>query len=521
MARSTLRIGAAALLLVCGSATFIAGGCGLDRESPAPARGLVNYDKHGNLLASPTAKAGRPSLIVILIDTLRSDAVGLPDGLPGHMPFVSSLARRGVSFSDATAPAPWTVPSVISLLTGLMPSEHGCNEMTAQHHLSSGVTTYAEALRAGHGYDTRAWTARRWFQLRSSLLAGFRRAQGVSFHLQGTRDLLEGWVRTRDSERPFFLLLHTFEAHDPYGAANHPWPPFDPRPGVKLSDLDPARVTEPWRMAESFLLSRNERVDLFAHHKTRLRLDVIKYLASGYAADPRPELAARLRRAYYDGVRWVDGLVADTVAQLQTWGLLENTLLVITSDHGEAFGEHGTLEHGRQLYDELIHIPLVMVGPPPFQGGRVIGGGVGLIDIMPTFFDFAGLAPVRGTAGRSFMGRVRAEDETAGWPVPSEELLNYENTSEQGKDVLLRSVRSKRWKYIVSYDRTTGHAREEAYDLSVDPGEVNDLLRDGGSSDSPAFDSAFRKAVEEVRGRVAEAVGATHGNLTDGSYGTR
>ncbi|MDJ0520827.1 MAG: sulfatase [Planctomycetota bacterium] len=479
---------------------------------PSPATdGSTPYDADGRLISgSAPADGPRPNLVVLVIDTLRGDAVGLPGGAEGLMPYVSSLAKEGVSFPDATAPSPWTVPSMTSFLTGMLPSVHGSDAPLRAPRLLGAVTTYAEVLRETFGYETAAYVNGTWFLKRDPVLQGF--STGVNqFALKGLSKIVGGFAKRRDREKPFFLLLHTFEAHDPYGEDSHPWPVLPRQPG-RQSGLDLDSITEPWQVTLHYLRDRAERFDLREHFGQKVENMMLRYVHSGYMNNPRPELAAELRADYEGGVRWVDGLVRKAVDQLEAWGMLDNTVLVITSDHGEAFGEHGIIAHGRQLYDELIRVPLVMRGPEPFSGGRVVEGGVGLIDILPTFLDHIGGVPITGVQGRSFLPLLRGESQ--GRPVFCEEILNRDNTRE---DVLalVTGVRSRNWKYIVTFDQLKGTVIEEAYDLRADPGEQKDLTLGTGRIDGLVFDDDFCTAVEQARDRIWGA--AERSNRLQGS----
>ena len=476
---------------------FLVLGCGKD---PAPAKGTPRstYDKDGNLLVADPRPADAPNLIVVLIDTLRADAVALPgDNFETRMPYLSSLAREGVSFSNAAAPASWTIPSITSFLTGVLPHEHGVNIAQVVPSLNGRFTTMPEALRNGYGYETLGYSAGPWFDNRNSIWQGFRTQPG-GFAMRGAKPLLKRWVDDLDPNQPFFMLLHTFEAHDPYGAANHPYPvPQERRPPEGY--IAPRDVRQ---QAFDYLTSAFKRSGLEMAYGTGYSRNVMRYLKSGFAADPDPEMAAELEKQYFAGVTWVDGLLKETVQLLQDWKLLDDTLLVITSDHGEAFGEHGTLEHGRQLYDELVRIPLVMIdfrkdaSKQRFRGGRVFHGPTALIDVLPTFFAYAGLKQVDDIHGRPFLDRVVADDRKGGDPVFSEEVLNIHNTMEQDMNAELRSARSDRWKYILTYDITGGTITEELYDLQHDPEEQNDL---SAKLPEMKIDASFCAAVEAVR----------------------
>jgi arylsulfatase A-like enzyme len=484
-------------VLAVAAVATLARGCGEDRPAPRPP-GASAYDRDGYRVDGGAPPAGpRRNLVVILIDTLRRDCAAMPGEPGGQMPFVTSLARRGVSFADAASPAPWTLPSMTSMLTGLLPSRHGLDRFFTAPRLNEAITTFAEALRNGNGYETVAFSSGPWFGTGGSVLHGFA-GSGGDFALQTflkPDGLVEQWAARRDRAKPYFLLLHTLEAHDPYGEANHPWPAWAIPPAVPGTPTA-EDVTEPWEVTKHFLLDVRFRT----HQRFRLPV-VIQYVNSGYRDEPRPEMARELEAAYRDGARWVDGLVAKAVATLERLGLLQDTLLVVASDHGEAFGEHGTLEHGRTLYDELLRVPLVLVGPEPFTGGRVLKGSVGLIDLLPTFFDWAGLVPLTGLDGRSFLPRVAGPDP-GGWPVVSEERLNRSNTQEDA-DVFLASVRDEKWKYVLVHDVVAGTVREELYDLGKDPREERDLAKEGWFELNVGdFGPAFCAAVEGVRERV-------------------
>jgi arylsulfatase A-like enzyme len=172
--------------------------------------------------------------------------------------------------------------------------------------------------------------------------------------------------------------------------------------------------------------------------------------------------------------------------------------------------------HGRQLYDELVRVPLVMAGPAPFGGGRVVRGSVGLIDVMPTFLDLAGMPAIDGTQARSFLDLAVADGP--GRPIVSEELVTPPKTA-GAQNALVQSVRTERWKFIVTYDLLEGRVTEEAYDLERDPGEREDLAAGTGRVSTAPFDADFCDAIEEVRDRIWGAVDRTQ-SLVGSGYAT-
>jgi arylsulfatase A-like enzyme len=445
----------------------------------------------------PPSRAKRRSLVLIVVDTLRSDMLSGRKGEPAHMPFCHALARRGVLFPNAVAPAPWTLPSMTSLLSGLTPREHRIDRMLGGVTLARTAKTYAEAL-AAEGWQTAVYSgAPKAWGVPDAMFRGFQTGK-VAFVHHGGLPQLETWRRSLDASRPFFLLLHLFEAHDPYGEANHP-------PGGSLpeppEDFDPFVPREPWDWARRFMLDNGERVALTRTLGMRYTEAVVRYLWSGFRAEPRPELALELHRAYTEGVTWTDGIVKEQVEWLERHGLLDDALLVVTSDHGEAFGEHGTLEHGRVMYDEVLRVPLVLAGPAPYTGGRVVEGNVSLMDLMPTLMEALGVAPPSGSQGTSLAPLV--EGREGGRIAASYERIDYDVTRED-LERTLRSARSDRMKVILTWDVRRATLTAEAYDLAADPAERDDLARGTGSLAGVTLEPRLAAEVDRLVGELVE-----------------
>lgn len=439
----------------------------------------------------------RLNLVVVLIDTLRSDMLTGRAGELAHMPFCHGLGRRGVLFPNAIAPAPWTLPSVTSLLSGLMPREHRMDRMLGPTTLPRTARTFAETLQT-QGWQTAAYSgAPMAWGGPDGMFRGFADGK-VAFIHRGALPTLETWRRSLDPKRPFLLLLHLFETHDPYGEENHPpagVPPVVP-PG-----FDARRPREPWDLSRRFMLHNGERVALSKALGAPFTETVVRYLWSGWKAEPRDDLAAELLEAYTRGATWTDTVVRDEVEWLERNGLLKDTLLVITSDHGEAFGEHGTLEHGRIMYDEVLRVPLVLMGPPPFTGGRVIEGCVSVMDVMPTCLEALGVPPPPGTVGASLKPVI--EGREGGRIATSYERLDYDVTRED-LERRLRSARSDRMKVILTWDVRLRTLAAEAYDLTADPTEQRDLARGSGSLDGVALEPRLAAEVDRLVGELVE-----------------
>jgi arylsulfatase A-like enzyme len=435
---------------------FAIAACG---EGPVERAG--GYDARGRWTGGPApARPAEPwNLVLVVVDTLRADAVALGGAAGGSMPRLSALASEGVAFSQASAPASWTPPSIASLLTGLLPLDHGCDDLE-RPRLAADLVTYAEALSGTYGYDCTAFVDGPWFGGETALLQGFE-VGGTHLGLTKVRIGLDRWRARREAGRPFCLLVHTFDAHDPYGPlrapGEEPAEPLPPREALTDAEITRIYMTDAVR--------RRRLAETIGN--AEMAQAVMRYTYDGLATDPREGLAEALRRAYLDGLGWVDGLLADLVSYLREHALLERTLLVVTSDHGEAFGEHGRLGHGRDLHDELLRVPLVLVGAGPLaEPGRVLDASVGLIDLFPTFFELNGLREPPGTRGRSLLPLLRGATRE-GRPVHAEETVDR-RTAPVEVPLVLASVRDARWKWMLEW-AADGGARETVHDLAADP----------------------------------------------------
>ena len=463
----------------------------------------------------------RPNLIVVVVDTLRRDAVGLPGEPQGPMPWLEAHAARGVAFRHAVAPAPWTVPSMASMLCGLAPHEHGLLHPDATPMLVEAVTTYAEVLHRAYGYETAAFTDGPWFRGRSgSLLQGFadgsadRHAPpghlpppGSGYWLDGTPELVGAWLARRDPRRPFFLLLHTFEAHDPYGPENAlrrtpDTPEVLAREERAILAFDVASAPTPKERARVFLLDRIGRRALDAALGQRFMTDAASALYDGFDPARDAALLAEVRRGYDRGLRTVDDGLASTFQWLETAGLLEGALVVVAADHGEGFAEHGHVGHGNSLHDEVVRVPLMLNGPAPFDRPLVVETPVSLTDVLPTFFDWAGFEPLPGRMGRSLLPTLEGQRT---WEAAPSEMLLTDSMAGRPLRLLGEGARSEAWKYLITLDLDTGDLTEELYDLRADPGAQHSLVGRERAWPAAALPEGFCREVEAARQRLQDA----------------
>jgi arylsulfatase A-like enzyme len=386
---------------------------------------------------------GAPDVILVVIDTLRADAVGCYGSPLGLTPTIDGLAKRGTRFDRALATSSWTVPSMASLLTGLWPEEHGVvrgtavdGEVVGQRGLPAGLTTLAEAFRA-RGYRTAGIVANAHLSEPLGFAQGFDLFYNAGF---ASASSVLKWLRDHRGElrggRPLFLWVHLFDPHHPY-RPRRPW--FEDALRSDGPALDEAQrlAAELYPLSMPALLARRD-------------------LARG-----SPRLRA-LRAAYLSEVGYADRAVAEA---LELAGADDGTLVVVTSDHGEEFADHGRLGHRTSLYSELVRVPLVVSWPARLPPRAPVEAPVSLVDVYPSLLELAGLgAPASGLPGRSLVGRGGLS--VRGGPRPLHSSVWFDGRT-------ISSAAIGRLRVIVD-PRAPG---PELYDEVADPVDAADLAR--------------------------------------------
>lgn len=412
----------------------------------------------------PSDVSNRPSpnVVLVSIDDLRADHLGLYGNARKTSSAIDALGRSGTVFRDASATAPWTLPSHLSMMTSLHSSEHGINfepnfepDVANIPILGDHFVTLAERFKAG-GYVTAAFTNGTYVQGRLGFEQGFDRyfESSDANAVPVLKREVTRWLRRRGDD-PFFIFLHVFKAHLPFR------PPME------------------------FLREMVEKPEL-----TQFGVFDFYRVQSG-KRDLTPELRDQLGYLYDAEIRYADTLVKRLVDELTMQGIIDETLIVVTSDHGEEFGEHGSLGHGGTLYEEVLQIPLVIKGPG-VAADRSVDTPVSTLDIMPTLLDLAGIPLEAGVSGRSL--RQWLEPERQG--LPDESALPRTLIAEvidEGDQLI--SFRRASHKAIFNLD--TGSV--ELYDLAQDPGETTDR-----SDAEPAITEAFRVLLDDYQSRVAD-----------------
>jgi arylsulfatase A-like enzyme len=362
----------------------------------------------------------RKGIVLISVDTLRRDHVGVYGYLPPTTPSIDSIGQSGITCDDAVSTSSWTLPAHLSMLTSLDPGQHGGTDMD---HGFNGRAPILPALLRDAGYATQAITSHLYVSSAYGLDEGFD-------HLDFRQDRKAGEIVDRAialldrlGDEPFFLFLHFYDPH---------WH-YDPPP------------------------------EALAHFETEYEGDLTGLWQDFSRRDPKSFTEADLAhlKALYDGeIRYTDDQIARLLAHIDHRQLDRNTLLVLTSDHGEEFLEHGAFEHQRTLYDEVIRVPLILRAPDLMH--RRILEQTSILDITPTILQWAGLPPIPGVRGRSLLGELPKEYLTYG---------ETDHTNDGTRKLFMRDG-ARSLKMILSLDTQSGElAREEWYDLASDPAE--------------------------------------------------
>lgn len=388
----------------------------------------------------------RPNVLVVSLDTLRADRLGTYGYERGTSPNLDALGLDGIVFDNLSAPSSKTASSHMSMFTGVHTGAHGIINFTTDvgRAASAELPLVAELFSAA-GYDTAAFTG--GGMLRAEL--GFARGFDVFDHRGGGAQQVfdrgrEWFATTASSDRPFFLLLHTYEVHDPYTPPDV-WQ--DRFAGGYSGEMDSRRVDFDGESEAAF------------EHLTEFRSIQDRFWNSFDRHSPAD--VQHLSDLYDAGVAYTDHLLGELWSDLQAEGWTDDLILVITSDHGDAFLEHDKLTH-RTIHEEILHVPLIVRFPDKRAAGRRVDAHVQGVDLMPSLLDLVGLRIPDHVQGRSWLPWIQRPEGPAGgdWDWAWAEL------GDPGTD--LSALREGDWKLI-------GMPSKEhpgfLYDLVEDPGE--------------------------------------------------
>ena len=371
----------------------------------------IIYALWAALMASCSGEPVRPNVVIVMIDALRADHLGYYGYERDTSPHIDALAAESVFFENAFAQSPWTKPSIPTLFTSLYPIQHGVYEGE-----SPGSSGFLESDILGEEFRTVAESFREagfrtaGFVQNAHLLASQGFAQGFDVYDQGNYDAPEinrKFLAHIDEApgKPFFAYLHYLDAHWPF----RPGHPFADR-YVESPDYQGIFERDNWRGL-----------------RDRINEGTIQ-LAD---AD-----VAHLVALHDGGIREMDHYLGELLEALRQRGLMDNTLIVLTSDHGEELMDHGKVGHGGTLFEEVTRIPL-MVRRPRGAGPRRVATPARLLDVYPTVLASAGIEAPPGLEGHNLLDGSRETPE-----VLSETRV---------KRRYRVSVRDGSWKYVATY----------------------------------------------------------------------
>ena len=418
----------------------------------------------------------RPNIVLISIDTLRPDHLGCYGYARPTSPNIDAIAAQGALFEQHISSAPWTLPAQAAMFTSVPDSVHGVVD-AVKFRLSEDFETLPESFQTA-GYSTAGFFAGPYLHPAFGLGQGFDRyvdcVQTVpegqvdadnewsmrdpvlraSHHGVTNDKVYAEWQRffteAAEEAEPFFAFVHLWDVHFDFT----PPPPYD-----TLFDPD---YDGPFTGRDFF------------------------YDPAINAAIPARDKEHII--ALYDGeIAWTDEIVGRIRHDLGTAGLLENTVFVITADHGTELFDHGGKGHRTTLYDEQIHIPLIVHFPGVVQPAR-FAGQTRMIDLGPTLRDLAGLPAVSTTMGETLGPFLRGEQSTGlGRPAVSELMSVGRN---------LRSLRTADGKFVVNHD----NGGSAWFDLSTDPGELQPLMvsDEAGVGGGAGLKRLYDEAAEEI-----------------------
>lgn len=392
----------------------------------------------------------KPNILIILIDTLRADRLGCYGNGNDLTPFLDRFAGSATVFRHAYATSSWTAPSVASLFTSRYPSQHGVVSVVTK--LDQREITLAELLTQA-GYRTGAVVANDIVAPRIGYDQGFalfRNVQASAGPLGASGiEWLEA-VRAEAPATPAFLYLHFMDPHWPYAPPQKYIDRFV-RPG-----LNPTAELDKMRRKVSRTLS--------AQYVTGVRDD-----GPGFTCDE----IGLLESLYNADVAALDAELNALFAELEDRHLLDNTIVVLTSDHGEEFLDHGGLFHAYTLYEESIRVPLI-VRMPGQTRGRVVETPVSLVDVAPSLLRLLDLEIPPGFEGKPFA------DLLGGywWPAVAERWRHWATPARIFAEIEGESVRQPQLRLhaatIIERGRKLllgAHGEPEMYDLTRDPNE--------------------------------------------------
>ncbi len=412
--------------------------------------GLSLFVALTNNRTTPEISCKDCNVIVVGYDTVGAKHVSSLGYERQTTPQLDKMAEQGFSFAQNYAPAPWTVPSFMSIFTGQYPTQHGVvNKYTTYNsqqqtlsnlnQISPGTETLAQQFKA-KGYITGGFTGD------SGVSAKFGNGNGFDIYTEpnafgsigDSSALALNWLKENPNKK-FFMFLHGYDAH-----------------GQAKTDSDFLKTGE--------FIPKNYKGPLngSAQEEAQLREKQLTEKLNLSKAD-----YAYLNGIYDSKIKEGDAKFGNFWNEIESMGLAKKTVVVMLADHGEEWGEHGGVDHGHSLYSELVHVPLVFVVPGSEQQKLESDTQVSSLDVAPTLLDIVGLSPTyqykSQMQGKSLLPIMQGK-EVAGQDIYLEtDYLDFTH---------IRGIQTANgWKYMIT--EQTG--KEELYDLNNDPSEQKNV----------------------------------------------
>ena len=454
-----------------------------------------------------TSNSRRPNIVLISLDTLRPDHLGCYGGSREVSPRLDALAAQGLRFTQAYSVSSYTLPSHASMLTGQFPAVHGA--VAPRDHLDPSCSPFLARLLADAGYVTAAFTGGGYVSpsygfaegfdrysvndpvwaldsLRGRMLLasgeernGERAASKLALLRRYAAPMVESWIERQQDGVPFFLFLHTYIAHN--------YAP-DKQRLEQFGLLGPQDVEEP-----------------FTHHKDRDR-----YNDGGPFPEGAETLRASLRKEYlryYDAtIAMADEFVGDVLDALERAGLSRDTIVIVTSDHGEEFGEHAFFGHGVTLYEPAVRVPLIARLPERLAAASglsrqpaVLDGPVSQVDYAPWILHLVGLQPDPRMAAPAPFGPTSLDPPARGTLVM--ELDTETNRLSALRDGSLKLIH-------LATGKSPGLAPDSSllFDIAQDAAESADL--GGASPDGEQRLTLLKEFDHRAHGARADCISA-------------
>jgi arylsulfatase A-like enzyme len=431
----------------------------------------------------PAASQATPNVLIIVLDTLRADHLSSYGYARATSPEIDRIASQGVLFENAIAPCSWSLPSHASLLTGRAPSQHGMQNVQPipwfgwGKNSLGGYTTLGEALKH-KGYRTGAFSANRVYVTRNvGLGRGFIHFEdyfdsvGDSFvrTLYGrefARLYLNRTEKSKVTRTVRYLGLESWLDKDSEGSGD-----FGGAYGVRKRASVVNQDLLQW-------IDRDRRRPFFAF----LNYLDVHYSYGGPRDYPKPDWDRGTTIDEYDaGLKYVDDYIGRLLRDLEQRGLARNTILIITSDHGESLGAHGLTYHGAVLYRELIQVPLIISYPQQIPSGLRVKAPVGNAAIAATVMDLLGAGDQGAFPGPPLSALWKSPKIQTKWPDPISELAKTDiivpaDRVVEGKIPIatngwMKSIVTPRW-HLITHEKYG----QQLYDWANDPDESRNLI---------------------------------------------